>query len=481
MAMEIKQHLRQDLRLSQELVMTPQLQQAIKLLQLSTLELADHVQDEMEQNPLLDEANVEENSTAESAEKNEKVEEAREERPSEPDKPEIDWEQYISYYDLGGASDLPAGSADDKPSFENFVSQDVTLQDHLSWQLRMEYLTPEDQQIGFLIIGNVDEDGYLRASVEELASLAEADVDNVEHVLEIIQEFDPLGVASRDLRESLLKQAKEKNLGEIVERVISEGLPLLENKGYQKLAKMLNISFDQVVDAAKCIASLEPRPGRNFSVSNTNYIAPDVYVVKQGDEYVVRLDEDGIPKLRISPYYLSLLEGKDELGKEAKGYINERMQAALWLIKSIQQRQRTLYKAAVSIVKFQKDFFDKGVNHLRPLILKDVAEDIEMHESTISRVTTNKYMHTPQGIFELKYFFSSAIQRNDGGEDLASRSVKARMKEVLAKENPEKPLSDQSIADILSEEFNLSIARRTVTKYREKMGVLPSSKRRKYF
>lgn len=480
MALEIRQSINQELRLTQELVMTPQLQQAIKLLQLSRLELVDRVQEELDANPLLEEVKEEEPAAAEAESQNQEAPTAEEPVADKPDEPEIDWEQYLAYYDVGGMPDAPVESDEDRPSYENFLSPETTLQDHLLWQLRLSHVTTEDKEVGALIIGNVDDDGYLRASVEEIAEMASAPPERVEAVLAEIQDFDPLGVASRDLRECLLKQAVEQDLGDAVIRVIEHGLKLLETKNYKKLAKDLDLTFEEALEAAREIASLEPRPGRNFAATRVDYVVPDVYVVKEGDDYVVRLNEDGVPKLRVSPYYQSLLQNDSPEGKEAKGYIQERMQAALWLIKSIHQRQQTLYKVARSIVRFQREFLDKGVTHLRPLILKDVAEDIEMHESTVSRVTTNKYMHSPQGTFELKFFFSSAIQRRNG-EDLASRSVKARIREIVAKEDAGKPLSDLQIAEILSREFGLKIARRTVSKYRESLGILSSSARRRLF
>jgi RNA polymerase sigma-54 factor len=479
MALEIRQNLNQDLRLTQELVMTPQLQQAIKLLQLSRLELVDQVQEELETNPLLEEVQEEEEAPTAGADAP-AAEPAKEQAAEDRQEPEIDWEQYLAYYDVGSLPDSPIDADDDRPSYENFLTPDVTLHDHLAWQLLLADLTPEQKQIGELIVGNVDDDGYLRTTVEDLAAAAGASESAVAEVLAEVQEFDPLGVASRDLQECLLKQVEELGLGELVAWVVQHGLKLLETKNYKKLAKLQGVTFDEIVEAARQIASLEPRPGRDFSMTRVDYVVPDVFVVKEGDEYVVRLNEDGVPKLRVSPYYQSLLQDGTASGKEAKGYIQERMQAALWLIKSIHQRQQTLYKVAHSIVKFQRDFFDNGITRLRPLILKDVAEDIEMHESTVSRVTTNKYMHSPQGTYELKFFFSSAIQRNNG-EDLASRSVKARIREVVAREDLAHPLSDIQIAAVLSEEFSLKIARRTVSKYREALGILPSSARRSYF
>jgi RNA polymerase sigma-54 factor len=381
---------------------------------------------------------------------------------------------------VGGIADSPIDSDDDRPSYENFLAPETTLQDHLLWQLRLSNLDSQEKRIGGHVIGNVDEDGYLRATVEEIAETVGDTVERVEGVLSVIQDFDPLGVASRTLQECLLRQALEHELGDVVTQVIEYGLKHLESKNYRKLAKELDLDFDDVVAAASDIAQLEPRPGRTFASTRVDYVVPDVFVTKEGDDYVVRLNEDGVPKLRVSRYYQSLLQDDTVAGKEAKGYIQERMQAALWLIKSIHQRQQTLFKVATSIVKFQRDFLERGVTHLRPLILKDVAEDIGMHESTVSRVTTNKYMHSAQGTVELKFFFSSAIQSRNG-EDLASRSVKARIREIVAKEDTQSPLSDLQIAGILSKEFGLKIARRTVSKYRESLGILPSSGRRQYF
>lgn len=484
MALEIRQHLNQDLRLTQELVMTPQLQQAIKLLQLSRLELADRVQEEIEQNPLLEELKEEELPPAEleASAQEQRVAQSDpvpEETP-ETAPPEFDWEQYLAHYDLSPLPETPLDRDEERPSVDNFLAPETTLQDHLLWQLRMSDLTPEEQEVGALIVGNVDDDGYLRASVAEIAEAAGVEPPLVESVLCVVQAFDPVGVASRDLRECLRTQALERGLDDAVLRVIEGGLKHLETKNYKKLCKELGLTFDEAVEAAREIASLEPRPGRDFSTARVDYVVPDVFVAREGDGYTIRLNEEGLPRLRVSPYYQSLLQDETPAGKEARGYIQERMQSALWLIKSIHQRQQTLFKVAQSIVDFQRDFLDRGIGHLRPLILRDVADDIGMHESTVSRVTTAKYMHTPQGTFELKFFFSSAIQRRDG-EDLASRSVKARIREIVAKEPAQEPLSDIQIAEILSREFGLKIARRTVSKYREAMGILSSSSRRRYF
>jgi len=481
MALEFQHKLSQDIRLTQELVMTPQLQQAIKLLQLTRLELVDRVQEEIEQNPLLEEAREEPSDVKAKEEEGEESEADRalsvaDEREETP---EVDWEQYAAYFDESRPQESYDRSSDEKPQIENYVAFENSLSDHLLWQLRMEPFSEEESTIGTVIIGNIDDDGYLRLTLDEVVELSGAPIDAVEDVLETVQEFDPSGVASRDLAECLTRQAKELGYPEYVVRMISGGLKLLETKNYKKLARELSITFDEVVEGARLISELEPRPGRAFSKERVTYVTPDVYVIKREGEYIVSLNEDGLPKLRVSPYYRSILSEKVGDDKEAKGYIQERMQAAVWLIKAIEQRQQTLLKVANSIVRFQRAFLDHGVKNLRPLILKDVADDIEMHESTVSRITTGKYMHTPHGTFELKYFFSSAIQR-DGGEDLASRSVKERIKEIISREDAKKPYSDLKISKILEKEYSLKIARRTVSKYRESMGILPSSSRRSY-
>lgn len=486
MAIEIRQNLTQEMRLTQELVMTPQLQMAIKLLQLNRLELVDRVREEMEQNPLLEEEG--ESEAQEKAEALDPTElPANSQRTDEPEISQqqmdvggIDWEQYLNQYDNPPPSDRPLEIPEERSTLENIVTSTTTLQEHLMWQLRLSNLSQEEQRVGEFIVGNVDERGYLSSTVEEIAEQAQSTAETVFSALEVIWQFDPTGVASRTLVECLLRQAKEVSAPQCVFDVLNHDLRLLETKNYKKIAKDLNLTFEEVVEAAKIIAGFNPNPGREYEETRVDYVVPDVYVSRVDGRWVVRLNDEGVPRLRVSPYYRSLLSDETDVGKAAKSYIQERMQAALWLIKSINQRQQTLLKVGESIVKFQEEFLDHGPTRLRPLILKDVAEDIGMHESTVSRVTTGKYMYTPKGTFELKYFFSSAIQMKNG-EDLASRSVKERMKEIIGREDQVNPLSDIQIAEILTREFSMKIARRTVSKYREAMGILPSSSRRSYF
>jgi RNA polymerase sigma-54 factor len=327
------------------------------------------------------------------------------------------------------------------------------------------------------LIGNLNEDGLLQAGLEEIAAKSGLSLEEAEGVLSKVQAFDPPGVAARDLRECLLIQARQFYAEDVmVRKIIEDHLPQLAKKNYQALAKDLGVPLEEVGRAARLIAELDPKPGRYYSDETIPYITPDVYVYKIGDEYVVVLNEDGLPKLRINPYYRDILRERPQAAGGAKEYINDKIRSALWLIKSIHQRQRTVYRVTKSIVKFQREFLDKGVAFLKPMVLKDVALDVEMHESTISRVTSNKYVHTPQGIFELKYFFNSSIN-TARGENIASESVKEKIRQILSKEDPQKPYSDQELVEILKKQ-DILIARRTVTKYREMLGVLPSTRRK---
>jgi len=483
-------------RLSQQLVMTPQLRQAIKILQVSRAELETLVDQELIENPVLEE-NADERAEGEvevpTVDTPAGTEAATDSEAAERDLAEastidqIDWQEYASNYsnDMHGVGVDGGGSSGDdesrRPTIENTLVKRTDLTDHLMWQLRLSTLSDEDKEIGGLIVGNLDGDGYLMTSVDELAFLANVwpDVERVECVLRRVQEFDPPGVASRSLAECLLSQLRQLGLDgdSLPARVVRDHLTLLEGRRFDRLARELGVTVDEVVQAAKAIAVLEPKPGRDYNEGDTRYVTPDVFVQKVGDEYVVTLNEDGLPRLRVSSFYRRMLAGAGTA--EARGYIQEKMRAAAWLIKSIHQRQRTLYMVTSSIVKFQRDFLDNGVSQLRPLVLKDVANDIGMHESTVSRATAGKYVHTPQGTFELKYFFTTGL-RGGRGEEVSAESVKERIREIIAAEDARHPLSDQYIAEMLAKE-QVDIARRTVAKYRELMGILPSSKRKKVY
>jgi RNA polymerase sigma-54 factor len=479
MALELKQHL----KLTQQLIMTPQLQQAIKLLQLSRVELVDAINEELKENPLLEEKSFEEDSESEAVTEidSSKVTAGTKEITGEGDgRDDFDWDSYLEDYGPMGVT--YSREHGEMPSFENILTKRSSLSDHLSWQLKLSRLTEEEKQIGEQIIGNLDANGYLVATIEEIAEIENVTVDFVADVLKKVQEFDPAGVASRDLKECLLNQIKYiSSSNSLLEKIIENHLKDLETKNYNNIAKKQKVSIKDVLEAVLVINKLDPKPGRRYNEERSEYIIPDVYIFKIGDEYRIVLNEDGLPRLRVSNLYKEILGSSTENsdGKECKDYIKERLQSATWLIKSIQQRQKTIYRVTESLIRYQREFFDKGINYLKPMVLKDIADDVEMHESTISRVTTNKYMHTPRGIFELKYFFNSGINRTNG-ESIASESVKEKIKKIITEENPKKPHNDSQIVAILRES-GISIARRTVAKYREMMGILPSSKRKKYF
>jgi len=374
---------------------------------------------------------------------------------------------------------MPASrvSSEELPSLETTLTSKPSLVDHLVWQLKLTNMPEVEETLGMLIIGNLDHNGYMTGvTLEELAAECQMEMDVADSVLARLQAFDPVGVAARDLRECLMIQARhEGEDDEVMVGILTRHMGNLEKKNYQAIARDLKQPLDEIYEAVKVIASFDPKPGRLYSDEEPVYITPDVYIHKIGDKYFVVPNDDGLPKLKISSFYRSALS----CGPKAREYIQDKLRSAQWLIRSIQQRQRTIVKVTESILKFQRDFFDKGINHLRPLILRDVAEDISMHESTISRVTTNKYVHTPQGIFELKFFFNSGINRTDGDE-IASESVKNKIKDIISKENVKKPFSDQKLVEMLRAQ-NIEIARRTVAKYREQLGILSSSKRKQLF
>jgi RNA polymerase sigma-54 factor len=472
--------LKQSLSLSQQLIITPQLQQAIKLLQLSRLELLETISQEMESNPLLDEQPTdetdEEKSAADTKGDSDNEQPTPEVTVGEKLNEDMDWETYLSDYNTGWA-DTPYDAGKEYPTFDN-VKVDVTnLHSHLLWQLGMCDLNDKQREIGIQIIGNLDDDGYLKITIEELSGFIKCGQEEILAILNIIQTFDPVGVAARDMQECLLIQARFQNLGgTVVEKIIQHHMENLEKKRCDLIAKSLSISLQEVLSAVSIITNLEPKPGRLYNDDETIYINPDIYIFKVGDDYEIVLNEDGMPKLRINNYYREILNRKNSLEKDTREYIQDKLKSAAWLIKSIHQRQRTIYKVTESIIKFQRGFFDKGVTYLKPLVLRDVAEQIQMHESTISRVTTNKYVHTPQGVFELKYFFNSAINSVEG-ESKASESVKQHIRNIIRSEDKHRPYSDQEVADMLKGN-NINAARRTVAKYRECLGIPPSRKRR---
>ena len=474
--------LRQQLRLTQQLVMTPQLQQAIKLLQLSRLELLEVIREEMEENPVLEDMPGE--APSEGSTPDEPVDvptEPPELKPvtvEETARADIDWSSYLGEYSAPGPVYSEAEERE-VPEYDNFLARRESLTEHLQWQLLLSLPGRIEETIGSEIIGNLDKDGYLKATDDEIAALTETEASEVESVLSKLQCYDPSGVCARDLGECLMIQIRQLGLQDsVLVQVVENHLKHVENKNYKAIARALGVRHDVVLAAVEIITGLEPKPGRQFSDEEPQYISPDVFVYKMGDEFVIVLNEDGMPKLRISSFYKEALNNKaKEFSTQTRDYVQNKLRSAVWLIRSIHQRQRTIYKVVESIIRYQGNFLEKGIAHLKPMVLRDVAADIGMHESTVSRVTTNKYVHTPQGIFELKFFFNSSIDRFDG-EAIASASVKEKIRQIVESEDPVKPYSDKKMVDILKSS-NIDIARRTVAKYREMLGVLPSNKRKR--
>lgn len=488
MAFELKQNL----KLTQQLIMTPQLQQAIKLLQLSRLEMVDMINQEMEENPLLEEASPDEYQDSEKEfdgeetvllEREEvKHAERTEELTGEGDgKEDFDWNNYLEDY-RPAETIHERRSSSEAPTWDNILTVKPSLLDHLMWQLKLTRLTDQEMRIGEEIIGNIDSDGYLRATTEEIAAQEKVEVAAIEDVLRKVQEFDPPGIAARNLQECLLIQFRMLGTAnDLAVSIIEEHLHDLEKKDYKRIARKLKVRLQDVVQAVELITSMDPKPGSAYTEERVQSIIPDVYVFKIGDEYKIVLNDDGLPNLRISNYYREIVTSMGDRSalENGKKYLKEKIQSASWLIKSIRQRQKAIYGITESIVRMQRKFFDAGLDHLKPLVLRDIADDVGMHESTISRVVTNKYMHTPRGVFELKYFFSSSIQTTNG-DTVASKSVKEAIKKIIAGEDPKQPLSDEAIVKLLGD-MGISIARRTVAKYREMMHILSSSRRKKYF
>ncbi len=476
MAIELRQHL----KLAQQLIMTPQLQQAIKLLQLSRLELLETISQELQSNPLLEEgaeAPPEQEDPAEQSKSANKEESISEVTIGEKAKEDFDWENYLGEYSSGSKVRMEREEARELPALESRLVKKPSLNSHLLWQLHLSGLSELQKEVGMIIVGNLDGQGYLKATLAEVVEMAQCSEDCAEEVLLQIQGFDPLGVAARDLQECLLIQAKNLKLeDDLAVIIISNHLHDLENRNYNAILKTTGRSREDIEGAIDVITGLDPKPGKAFDEEDIQYISPDIYVYKVEKEFVILLNEDGMPKLRISPFYREALSKDGKVTDQAREYIQGKLRSAAWLIKSIHQRQRTIYRVAESIIKFQHDFFEKGIAHLKPLVLRDVAEDLSMHESTISRVTTNKYMHTPRGVFELKYFFNSSISSFSGGA-VASESVKERIRQLVQNEDSRKPYSDKAIVEKLREE-NIDIARRTVAKYRELLGILPSNLRK---
>jgi RNA polymerase sigma-54 factor len=462
------------LKTAQRLVMTAMLQQAIKLLPLSRLELIQKVHQELLENPFLEDIAAQEDGEVDATDE-EFAQDTEEEAPKELD---VDWEAYLQ--DNGGDESTPLNNEKDSPSLEATLRNETSLTEHLLWQLSLAFRTELDKQIGMYLIGNIDDDGYLQCQIEEVTAVFGVEPKRVIDVLRVIQSFDPAGVGAQNLQECLLIQLTHLGMSDSLAGIIVQKyLSQIDERFFRKIAKDLQVSLEEVIAAVKLIRELDPKPGSRYNPHRVEYIVPDVVVVKMGDEYQVFLNDDGMPRLRINTLYQNILRRGDGVHNDTREYLEEKFRSAVWLMKSIEQRRQTLLKVAKSLCKFQRDFLDQGLSYLKPLVLKDVAEDIGMHESTVSRVTTNKYMHTPQGVFELKFFFHSGLD-SSSGEAMSSVSVKDIIKKAVTAEDTRNPLTDQQLVMLL-ENKGIQIARRTVAKYRQELRIPPASRRRRFF
>lgn len=484
MAIKISQGMKQQ----QNLAMTPQLQQAIKLLTLTHLEMTNVIAEELVENPMLEELGGESDSNESSDQESPAELDAREatsddfqEAPLLKDKDDFDWDSYADSFNSNSSTPNMASNSDpdEMPNYENMVSKGMTLAEHLEWQLKMENLSNEQWKLAHLVIGNINDDGYLDADFDELIIEAGLKREDALDILEMIKRLDPVGCGSSNLQDCLLAQARiAEERSPLLERIIRDHLEDLQSKSFDKISKVLGVNNELVKKTALLLQNFHPKPGRLIAPQETHYILPDIYVVEVGGEFAVQVNDEGIPRLRISKLYQDMLKkGAGKKTDEASEFVKDKLRSAEWLIKSIQNRQKTIEKVSKAIVAKQQDFFKKGPKALKPMVLKDVAAEIGMHESTVSRVTTNKYMHTPIGTFELKYFFNTGIGGKDGSADIASEVLKLKIKAIFDAEPVKKPLSDQKVVEILAAE-GLTVARRTVTKYREMLGILPSSKRK---
>jgi RNA polymerase sigma-54 factor len=461
------------LKTTQKLVMTATLQQAIKLLPLSRLELIQKVHQEILENPFLEEVVTQEMSDTDLA-----TAELPQETAQESEEFEVDWEAYLQ--DFSSSPDYVPAISKEVPSLEATLKSETSLAEHLLWQLSLTVHDELEKQIGTYLIGNIDDDGYLQCQTEEVARGFELEEEQICAVLEVIQSFDPPGVGARDLQESLLIQLHHLEMDDSLAcKIVQHYLSQLDERYFQKIAKSFGATINEVIAAVGLIRTLDPKPGSRFNSPRVEYIVPDVVVVKVDDDYQILLNEDGMPSLRINALYQNVLRQNDGMQSDTREYLEEKFRSAIWLMKSVEQRRQTLLRVTKSLCKFQREFLDKGLAYLKPLVLKDVADDIGMHESTVSRVTTNKYVYTPQGVFELKFFFHSGLESLDG-DAMSSVSVKDIIRKAVVAEDPRKPLTDQQLMMIL-EAKGVKIARRTIAKYRQELRIAPASRRKRLF
>ncbi|MBN1938972.1 MAG: RNA polymerase factor sigma-54 [Candidatus Aminicenantes bacterium] len=479
--MALKQRL--DQRQVQKLILAPALQQAIKLLPLTNLELVEVIDEELSANPLLE---LEEEGPVKNAEDQSAAPGSAEEAPPEKVGEEADalaeekefesyFQEYIDDGFRGASAERP-----EIPNIENTLSQGASLWDHLTWQANLTFFDPLEREVAERIIGNINDDGYLTSSLEEIGLGAGAPIERVQEVQAKIRLFDPVGCGSLDLKECLLAQMDNLQIkDEAARTIITEHLPLLERSDFSQVAKLLGIPLADVRYHIEIIKRLDPAPGRKYSEDRTNYVTPDIVVSKDGPEVKVSLNDEGLPRLRINSYYRRLLARAAQENPEAYRYLKDKMKKALWFLRSLDQRDQTIYKVARAIVERQKEFFERGLEALQPLTLMEIAQEIGVHESTVGRVVANKYMITPRGTYPLKYFFHKSLQ-GGFGEEISSLRVKDRIRRLVESEDKAHPLSDMEIEEILSRE-NFPIARRTVAKYRQQLDILPSHIRKRKF
>lgn len=472
----------------QKLVMTPELIQAIQILQFNTQELETYVEEQLLVNPVLEQAQPENqgqtgSDDSEAPQHEERADRMERQETTKPTDDDFDWKEYVKdrqYDDVSYGQWSDKSGEDKENNYEQYVSSsDVTLPEHLMFQLQFAAPKKDCRKIGKYIIESLDENGYMTSSVEEIAAATGASEEKVSKVIRVIQTFDPMGVCAKDLAECLIIQLRQKKqLTEVYEKVLNEHLEDLAGNRLSAISKDMGISVREVQDMCDVIRTLEPKPGRGFAAQTDNrYIIPDVLVERIDDEYVVMINESSSPKLMVSSYYQDLLkeaEKDDGLNK----YLSERVNSALWLIKSIEQRKQTIYNVVSAVAKHQKEFLDKGSKYLKTLTLKDIAEEVGIHESTVSRSVSGKYLQCPRGVFEIKYFFSAGVSGNEG-EGISSKSIKEFIKEIVEAEDPKAPYSDQTMVEMLKEK-GINISRRTVAKYRDELNILSSSKRRRY-
>lgn len=461
---------------TQKLIMTPELRQAITVLQLSSLELGMYIEQQLQENPLLELKEEDQ----ESDEKDTLEWEESAQAESQSTDYDMDWQEYFN-----DSSDLGFPKVEKNPdkmefTYENFVSQVPTMMEHLMFQLSLSRCKGREREIGEYLIGNIDGHGYLRTTVEEAARRLGVSPEEVEQVLSIIQTFDPAGVGARNLEECLLIQVDQQGIKDnLLRQVIKNHLMDLAKGKIGRMAHILGVTVQEIQRVADIIKTLEPKPGRNFSSPNDiRYIVPDIVLKKIEGDYVILINDTSVPRITISPSYRSVLRQDKDSDLKTRRFVESKLNAAAWLLRSIEQRRLTLYKVANCLVELQRDFLDRGVKYLKPLNLKKVADIVGLHESTVSRATSNKYIQTPQGVLEMKYFFSSGLI-NSAGLTTSAESIKKMLQEIVAAEDSKEPYNDQKIAEILKRR-SINISRRTVAKYRDELGIAPIRKRKRY-